>query len=85
MNKREYKYVIIQDPTTMIEVPIILCPVVSHDNIKGNIISAGKCKYDYKAETWQTYGDSFTLKVSSRSIDSEILNEWIPLKQEDLL
>ena len=68
------KYLIVDNRG--VELPIVFNSILSHADVAGTlrVVSAGFCRlHNDLNKTCSTWGESFTLKVKSRDIDSEIL------------
>lgn len=73
------KYIIVKDHS--LELPIVFSDMLQHIDVAGRmmVVSAGFCYVDDSNE-WKCYGRSGSLQSYSREdVDSEILNEFIPV------
>lgn len=75
-NMARAKYIIVEKHG--IEVPIVFCPILSHDRVAGirKVFGAGFCVID-DLNKWNVWGESISLKVKSRPEDAEILNRLL--------
>jgi hypothetical protein len=73
------KYIIVNNMG--IECPIVFSPLLKHSDIlvEGKTVSAGFCfqKKGLGELSYETYGKSVSLNLSSRPEDAEILNKLI--------
>ena len=79
----EMKYIIFEDDG--LEFPVIFPAVAQHNSIiahskwggKLTPVSAGFVALDFNAKDIFAYGDSFSLKLKSRPVDSAIITNFI--------
>lgn len=43
--------------------------------VRGKVIAAGHCTYDYNKDMWETYGESIGYGIKSQKEDAYIINE----------
>jgi len=73
------KYIIVDDMG--MELPVVFCEILDHNSVAGErkVLSAGFCVRNDDG-TYQVWGGSTTLKMSSKPADSDIIQHGIEFR-----